>query len=462
MNRRRIVLVLLVLVTLGAIGKVVKDLWPTRILNVSESDAWKTKPGNGQGFDSKYSPVIEESMAQDWFQFLGPHRNGVIPKRVDLKPWPKDGLKRVWSVSVEQGFGGVAIRDGFVYLFERRDDEENVLRCIDFKTGEESWRLADAVPGRTSFNGSRSVPTVTEDSVFGTDAFGNCYCFSLKEKKIVWKKSLVSDWDANIPQHGYGVSPLVLKDRVVVAVMNSEICLLALDRRTGEESWRSKGFGGNSYMSPMLVSFVGVPQIIYMTNEGVLSVDPETGKSFWDYRDFRSSQPIAPPTVIDGDRLFLTSGLNSGSRLVKVEREAGAWSLKALFVVEVVGAQLHPGLYYNGFIYANFNRNGNVKKKPDGLVCLDLNGGLRWQTKSTPGVDRGNLILLGDHLLSIGGNDGVLRLIEPNPEEYREKSSAVVVKALKKRNNQIWSPMAYSAGKLIVRGSGRLICVELP
>src|SRR6516225_7069115 len=67
--------------------------------------------------------------ADDWPQFLGPHRNSVSAEKGLLASWPKDGPPLVWQRDVGEGYSGPVIAGGKLILFHRVADQE-VTECL--------------------------------------------------------------------------------------------------------------------------------------------------------------------------------------------------------------------------------------------------------------------------------------------------------------------------------------------
>ena len=78
--------------------------------------------------------------AQDWPQWRGPGRDGIIPAFTEPKAWP-DQLKKKWQISVGTGHSSPLLVKQKVYLFSRQGEQE-VVSCIDFETGKQIWRDA--------------------------------------------------------------------------------------------------------------------------------------------------------------------------------------------------------------------------------------------------------------------------------------------------------------------------------
>ena len=126
------------------------------------------------------------------------------------------------------------------------------------------------------------------------------------------------------------------------------------------------------------------------------------------------------------------------------------------------GAQVHSAIRFKDHLYANFNTNENLRRDESmGLVCLDLSGKILWSTAGKPSVNRGPVLLVDDHILSLGGEDGVLRAFEPNPAKYNESGSLKLFTKIGARNNNIWAPLALSNGRLVARSQSELKVLDL-
>ncbi|HET9705385.1 MAG TPA: hypothetical protein VFP85_15185, partial [Vicinamibacterales bacterium] len=82
--------------------------------------------------------AASNSAAQDWTQWRGPARDGVIPPAVIPKPWPAT-VTRGWAVEVGEGYSSPVVAGGRVFLHSRRDPEE-IVTAIDLATGSVVWQ----------------------------------------------------------------------------------------------------------------------------------------------------------------------------------------------------------------------------------------------------------------------------------------------------------------------------------
>ena len=388
----------------------------------------------------------------DWPQFLGPARNGVAPDAKLARPWPADGPKVLWTVKLGIGFGGPSIKDGKVYLLDRVDDAQDVLRCFDFAEGKELWNFAYDAPGKLDHNGSRSTPTVDDKYVFIIGPFGHFHCVDKATHKPLWRKHLLEDFQSKRPNWGVAQSPLLYKDAVIVAPLGTKAGVVAFEKATGEIKWQSRPFGRMAYASPLVTTIGGVEQVVMLGNNRVAGVDVADGTLLWTYAGYRCQIPIPGPMPIGDGRIFLTGGYNAGSAMIRVRRGEGKFTAEQVFKEKKLGSQLHNPLLHQGHLYLNCNTNS----RQDGLVCMDLDGNVKWQTSRSPNFERGNLILADGVILIMDGRSGVLRVVEPDPKGYKELAQAKVL-----AGRSIWAPMALSDGKLLLRDQGRMKCLDV-
>jgi outer membrane protein assembly factor BamB len=98
-----------------------------------------------------------------------------------------------------------------------------------------------------------------------------------------------------------------------------------------------------------------------------------------------------------------------------------------------------------------------VGKKQRGLfTCLDLDGKIVWTSEGKASFGLGSFLLADGMFFVLEGDTGMLRLIEANPTEYKELASAHVL-----NGQEVWGPMALSDGKLVLRDTTSIVCIEV-
>jgi len=394
--------------------------------------------------------------ADDWPQFLGPHRNATSAEKGLMRAWPEGGPKVLWTVPVGPGYGGAAIRDGKVYWLDRVDNQKEVLRCLDLQTGAEEWTVGYDAPGTVDHNGSRSTPAVGEKMVVTVGVYGHVVGVDRATQKPVWAKHLLQDYGGALPQWAVAQSPLLYKNLVILAPQSQTVGLVALDQATGRERWRSGPIGGMAYASPVSAMVDGVMQIVLVTADRVAGVAAANGKVLWTY-PYKCFCPIPGAMDLGGGRFFLTGGYNVASEIIRVRRvrrTAGGFAAESLHRFPEIGSHIHQPILAGQCVYALCNTN----EKANGLVCFGSDGQIKWQTRHEPFLDKGAFLLTGDGLFySMDGEKGDLRIIEPSPEGYKELAIAKGVLG----GREIWGPLALSNGRLVVRDQRQMKCLDV-
>jgi outer membrane protein assembly factor BamB len=184
--------------------------------------------------------ITNHVIASDWPQYLGHDRNSVSNEKGLFRSWPADGPKVLWTVPLGEGFGGPAVSEGKVYIYDRVDDKVNILRCLDLLTGNEEWTFSYEAPGSFSWDGSRSVPAIDGDRIYISDIFGNFHCVDKNTHKAVWKKNIWTDFvDAELPKWAIAQNPLIYQNMVIIASQTQEAGLVAYDKQNGKIIWKT-------------------------------------------------------------------------------------------------------------------------------------------------------------------------------------------------------------------------------
>lgn len=398
------------------------------------------------------------AFATDWPQYLGPERDGTSPETGLARSWPPDGPPKQWSVDLGEGFVGAAVRDSEVYILDREPGTRDILRVFSLETGEELWRYAYDAPGDAGQNGSRAVPNVTEKYVYSVGMMGDLYCIDRTTHEPIWHRKLPETFtlDRSL-EWGYSQSPSVYQNLVVVAPQAEFGFVAAFNRFTGDVVWESEGFGTPGYSSPRIVNLAGADQVVMVSagEGGVSGFSVEDGSTLWNYDGWECRIPIPFATPLPDDRLFITGEYGAGSAMIRIEKNGQEFNVDELFTTNDCGSQIHQPILYQDHLYMNSNGN----KRQDGMLCLSLDGKVKWRTKDDrdlPRFGRGSLILVGDLILNFDGRVGNLHLVEPNPNEYRELARVKLFDGAR-----MWAPLAFSEGRLLVRSQEELVCLDL-
>lgn len=403
---------------------------------------------------------------EQWPQFQGPGRNGVSTEDIRLaSSWPAAGPKLLWACQkLGTGFGGPIVESGKIYILDRVGDRQDVLRCLDLATGAQDWTFAyDAPPEAKAdpkagkypgnYNGSRNLPAADAENVYILGPFADVQAVSKKTHQPIWSHNLFKEYAAGTTRWGFCQSPVLYKATVIVAPLSPQAGIVAFDRSSGKEAWKSPPLGDLVWTSPLVATLDGVDQVISLNTRDeprLAGVDAATGAKLWEYRGWQCPNPVASPVVLPEDRIFITGGYDMGGALVKIHRADGQWKVEEIFRNKACSSQGQNPIVYGGHIYAN--SSGNMC----GLLCMNFKGEVRWKTGNDNPEEIGNLLIADGKVFSLLGEEGILRMIEAKPDGYKELASAKIIQGA-----NIWGTMAIADGKLLVRYKSTLQCFDL-
>jgi len=394
------------------------------------------------------------AQGSDWPQFRGPDRNGISRETGLLRKWPAGGPKVRWSVPVTQGYAAAALVGGRVYHHDY--DEAKAEWCVNCRSlvdGKLVWQFREAREIRPNHAITRTVPAVDGRFVCSLDPKAVLHCLDVKTGKQIWRKSLVTEYQATIPSWYNGQNPLQEADRLIVATGGAAI-MVALDKATGKELWRTANPGQYmmSHSSVMPAVLGGVKQYLYGTLKGPLGVAAKDGKLLWEFpRKFNVA--VAPsPIAVDEERVFMTASYDAGSVMVRVRRTGEAFKAEAVFDMKnnEWNSEVHTPIVYKGHLFA-------VGKKKRGLfTCLSFDGKEVWTSEGKASFGLGSFMMADGMFFVLDGDTGKLRLIEASTTGYNELAGAQVLSG-----QEVWGPMALSDGKLVLRDLTKMVCVDV-
>jgi outer membrane protein assembly factor BamB len=383
----------------------------------------------------------------DFPEYRGRHRDGVAHGPAFSRDWKARPPRRLWRQPVGGGYAAFAVAGRLAVTIEQRRDREAVV-CYDTATGKELWvhdypaHFSESLGG----DGPRATPTIADGSVFSLGATGRLVCLDLASGKLQWQVNILEDND-NLPW-GMSGSPLVY-DQVVVVNPGTQRktaagrAVVAYERATGKQVW-STGNTKAGYSSPMLATLAGRRQILLLDGEVLAGYDSQSGHELWHF-PWQTFQDInvAQPVVLDGDRVFISSGYGKGCALVRVSESAGNWKVEPLWRNQSMHCKFTSPVAYKGFLYG----------LDEGiLTCVDQETGKRTWRDGHYGHGQ---LLRADDLLVIQSETGKLVLVEATPEGHHELAS---IPALEGRT---WNNPALADGKVYLRNSEEMACYDL-
>jgi outer membrane protein assembly factor BamB len=361
------------------------------------------------------------SFAQDWPQWRGPHRDGLVASFTPPRAWPET-LKPVWKVEVGIGHASPVVVGRRVYLHSRQGEEE-VVAAFDLDTGKQLWRDSYAVayqmnPAATSHGkGPKSTPVIYNDKIYTLGITGVLSCYETSGGKLKWRKEFSKQFKVTSPLYGTAASPLVVDGLVVAHVGgNDSGALAAFNADTGEVKWSWAG-DGPGYASPVVFEAGGTKQIVTQTQKLIAGFELANGKLLWQIPFETEYVQNCVTPVVYKDTVIL-SGLDKGTMAVKTMRRGDKWETQQIWRNADVSMYLNTPVLGGDYLY------GLSHKRKGQFFCLDARSGKTlWSSNGREG-DNAAMVVAGQLLFSLtDGAELIVARCDPNKYEIVKKYS---------------------------------------
>jgi outer membrane protein assembly factor BamB len=418
-----------------------------------EGDAVKIK-----GTLEKFAGV-PANLPGAWPRFRGENFDAVTTE--DVSPattWPANGPEVLWSIDVGEGYAGAAIFAGRVYLMDYdRQQEADVVRCLSLDDGRDIWRYSYPVKVKRWHGMSRTVPAVTDKYVVTMGPKCHVICLDSMTGEFRWAFDLVREFKTTIPQWYTAQCPLIDNGRAIIAPAGT-VLMMAVDCETGNIIWETPNPDGwiMTHSSIVPMEFNGKRFYVYCGGNqikgGVVGISAEDGSVLWKNEEWKVRFNVPMPVVVGDDRLFLSAGYGQyelGCGMLRLTETGGKITTKLDFIhpTEIFGSIQQSPIFYDGYIYG---------VRLDGqLVCLDLDGNVVWTSSSANKFGNGPYSIVNG-LLYIMNDSGLLTLAQTGPSGFAPLAQAKVLEG-----HESWGPMAAASGRLIVRDTERMICLDI-
>lgn len=424
--------------------------------------------------------------ADDWPQWMGPQRDGVWRETGIVDTFPASGPPVRWRVKIGGGYAGPAVVGDRVFVTDKQlpqgvQDPENPFQrgrtpatervlCLNDSDGSIVWKHEYECPYTVSYPaGPRTTPVVSDGRVYTLGSEGHLICLSADKGKVIWSKNLNQEYHhEQSPVWGYSANPLLDGDRLICLVGGQGTAVVAFHKDTGKELWRaldSAGPHGPGYSSPVIVPAGGARQLIVWHPTAVSSLDPETGKSYWNQKfESNNGLSVATPRIV-GDHLFVSAFYN-GSLMLKLDQsrpeatvdwkrggpnEKNTDALHCLISTPVIDGKYIYGVCSHGE-----------------LRCLDIRNGDRlWSTfepTSRLSARWGTaFIVRHENRYVLFSEQGDLILASLTPQGYTEHGRAHLLEPTgpSQRRDVVWSHPAFANRSVYARNDKEIVSVSL-
>lgn len=272
------------------------------------------------------------ALAQNnWPQFRGEHSIGVATNKNlpttwgtnQNVAWKSDVPGSGWSSPViwdDKIFVTSVIKDGemeppkkgLYFGGERKTPSKDIhhwmVYCFDWKTGKRLWekQVHEGSPSTSvHLKNTYASETPVTDGERVYAYFGNLglFCLDMKGKEI-WSQT----WGHFNTRYGWGTaaSPVLHKDRIYIVNDNEEKSfLVALDKKTGKEIWRTDRDEKSNWATPFVWQNEKRTELITPGKNKVRSYDL-SGQPLWEFGGMSSI--VIPTPFAHNGLLYVCSG----------------------------------------------------------------------------------------------------------------------------------------------------------
>ena len=249
---------------------------------------------------------------------------------------------------------------------------------------------------------------------------------------MVWEKQL----KAKKPRWGYAGSALIAGDMVI---FNAGALGIAFKKATGDLVWES-GEEATGYSTPVPYTANGTKCLAFFTTKLLVGIEESTGTKLWDFAWKTKYGVNAADPIIDGDKVFITSGYKQGCALLKID----GGKAESVWVNHNMHSQMSGPVLLNGYVYG-------IDEKQ--LACVELKSG---DVKWTSEVSAKGSLMAADGKLIVLSERGKLIIGKASPKGFKEISSANILAG------KCWTMPVLANGRIYARDEdGGMVCVDM-
>jgi outer membrane protein assembly factor BamB len=378
--------------------------------------------------------------APSWPRWRGPDGTGNVAETA-WNPKSIESSKPLWKVSVGLGYSSVCVVGGYVYTAGTKDFKEELLVCLNGKSGAEVWS-AKYPTAYVAYPGSRSTPVFENGRLYIMNMLGHAYCFDALTGKKLWDIDIAKKTGAQSPTWAFSSSALIEGNLLIFNICASGV---ALDKATGKIVWKSAPTA-SGYDTPVPFDFKGKRCLAVLGSRQFFVVEAATGKELAK-TDWATAYDVnvGDPVVV-GDTIFLGSNYGTGCALFRLT-DGG---LKKLWENKSVLSHFSSAVYQDGYYYCN---SGFAGEGVGSFFCLDArNGKVMWENP----LGVGSLLGVGKRLL-LTTEKGDLIVAEADPKRF-----TMVAQAAKAIPRLCWTAPVMVGGRIYLRSDkGDLVCLDV-
>jgi outer membrane protein assembly factor BamB len=295
--------------------------------------------------------------------------------------------------------------------------------------------------------GTRGTPTIDTDRIFLMTAFGKLVMVEPTKGQVLKTIDLLERFGAGQAKFGFAECVLVDGQKVICTPGGPKTSLVAIDKNTGETIWQTKDFNQpTGYCSARLISHGGRQLVVTMVAQGLVVIDPNTGKVLCQY-EHRNQSGVQPnPPLYEGGMIYICSGRGTGGAMLALSDDG--LSITPKWTDKTLDCQMQGVVVVDGYIY------GTAQSGDKGLVCIEWKTGkVMWNAAAT----KRGVVIYADGMLYVYTEDGTVFLVKPNPAAFEPVSQFAVSGG----TDEHWAHPTIANGRLYVRHGDALMAYDI-
>ena len=336
-----------------------------------------------------------------WSRFRGPNGTGVSDDKNIPIEW-SDTKNLLWKTALPgAGSSSPVLTDNHVFLTTYSgygEDKNNVgsmaqlkrsLVCIQRTDGKIAWtRDVEAVQPEDAYQGmgvpehgyATNSPVTDGQTVFAFLGKSGVLAFDLEGNQL-WKVSVGTE--SGNRGWGTAASLMLYKDLLIVNAAEESHAIIALDKATGKEIWKSEASTLSlSYGTPAIVNVNEARDDLVIAVPGELwGLNPKSGKLVW-FAQTTMTDNLSPSVIADGKVVYAFGGYrSSGSLALEVGGKGDVTQSNVLWTSRISSYVATPALHAGRLHWID----------DKGMYfCADAKTGELVHRARTPGISSGD------------------------------------------------------------------------
>lgn len=321
--------------------------------------------------------------------------------------------------------------------------------CLDRDSGKILWQMTawegtpyDDRHRKSSY--AASTPATDGKMVYAYFGTEGLYAYDFKGK-LAWSAQI-----GKIATLGLGTaaSPILFNDLVIVQADedNGESSfIVALDKKTGKEVWKTPRKVQVSWSTPILVRTATRPELIASGTEFVIAYDPATGKELWRHKGVESN--AIPSPVANNEMAYFVAGFPAKIALaIKLGQNGDLTGTPNVAWTYAKGTAYVPSpILYGDYLYLTTDRGI--------LTCIDAKTGeVKYEGgrvpipatfTASPVAFEGKILMTSE--------DGDTFIIKAGPKHEILGTNSV--------GEAVYASPAIADGRIFIRSEKNLYCI---